>query len=413
MIDALFGEAPPTGGLKPRLADLFARAGGATFEQVIARRTEASGAVVVPSGAAGLRIALEELARSHPGRQEVIVPAYTCPLVVIAAAAAGLKAVACDVVRGGFDLDPDHLARLAGAGTLAVIPTHYGGWMSDVGAVARVVRERDREIAVIEDAAQAFGGTFGGRSAGTLGDIAFYSFAVGKGLTLFEGGALVAARPELLGRLRAHAAACLKEDGKLERFRCLQLVGYHMLYTPGGLRLMFGRDKRRALKAGDDLKAALDIFPDEIAMSPVGAWRQRVGAAAAGRLDAHMAACRARAVRMKAAIEGITGLSVFRQNGAKACDTQVYVLCESEALADAVLADLWPSRLGIGKMFARAIGDYPYLAGKVMPSETPNARDLVARMVTITTSPLLFEAAEREIVARLRAISARVQASRG
>lgn len=412
MIDAIFGEAPPTGGLLPRFADLFARAGGETFEQMVARRTGACGAVIVPSGAAGLRIALEELAAGRPGRGQVIVPAYTCPLVVIAVAAAGLKAVACDVMPGGFNLDLDHLARLAGAETLAVIPTHYGGWIADVEAVARVVRSRDQDIAVIEDAAQAFGATFGGRQAGTFGEIAFYSFAVGKGLTLFEGGALVAAQSGMLERLKARAAASLTVDEKLERFRCLQLIGYHMLYTPGGLRLAFGRGKRRALKAGDDVRAAVDIFPDEIPMSEVGAWRQRVGAAAAGRLDGHLAASRMRAAQMKAAIEGIPGLSVYRQADAQACDTQVYVLCESAALADAVLGELWPSRLGVGRMFVRAIPDYPYLRGKLIASATPNARDLVARVVTITTSSLLFERAERTIVARLRAIAARVQASR-
>lgn len=409
MIDAFIGEAPPTGGLMPRFADLFARDGGESFTGAVARRVGASGAVIVPSGAAGLRIALQELAAAKPTRRVVIVPAYTCPLVVIAVAAAGLKAVACDVVRGGFDLDPGHLARLTGPDTLAVVPTHYGGWIGDVEAVTRVVRACDPAVVVIEDAAQAFGGTLRDKSAGTFGDIGFYSFAVGKGLTLFEGGALVARERAMLERLTARTAASLVVDEGLERYRCLQLIGYHMLYTPGGLRLMFGRDKRKALRAGDDVAAALDVFPDEIAMSPVGAWRQRVGVAALGRLGSHLAACRARAERMKAAIEQIPGFAVFRQADAQACDAQVYVLCESAVLAEAVLGALWPSRLGVGKMFARALPDYPYLQGKLSPSDVPNARDLVQRLVTITTSPLLFPRAERKIVARLRAIAARVR----
>jgi dTDP-4-amino-4,6-dideoxygalactose transaminase len=56
-----------------------------------------------------------------------------------------------------------------------------------------------------------------------------------------------------------------------------------------------------------------------------------------------------------------------------------------------VLAELWPAGLGVTKLFARAIDDYPYLAGLVAPSETRNARDLAARTLTVTTSAHLGE----------------------
>ena len=67
-----------------------------------------------------------------------------------------------------------------------------------------------------------------------------------------------------------------------------------------------------------------------------------------------------------------------------------------------VLDRLWSSRLGVTKLFARALGDYEYLARKLQPSDTPNARDLAARTLTITTSPWLGEPDVERIQAILR-----------
>jgi hypothetical protein len=72
-----------------------------------------------------------------------------------AAAAAGLKCVACDTAAGGFDLNPDHLSRLVDADTLAVLLTHYGGVLTDVERVPAIATAIAPDVKIIEDAAQA------------------------------------------------------------------------------------------------------------------------------------------------------------------------------------------------------------------------------------------------------------------
>ena len=62
-------------------------------------------------------------------------------------------------------------------------------------------------------------------------------------------------------------------------------------------------------------------------------------------------------------------------------------------------------------MFARVIGDYPFLSGKLTASNTPNARDLVSRMFTVTTSTIRQRGACEEIAARLEGISSRLSAN--
>ena len=82
------GEMPPTSGLPPRFADLF---GGTVepFDKAVAAFVGAPSALITSSGTAALLVAFTALSR-RSRRRTVIIPGYTCPLVPIAAARAGL-----------------------------------------------------------------------------------------------------------------------------------------------------------------------------------------------------------------------------------------------------------------------------------------------------------------------------------
>jgi dTDP-4-amino-4,6-dideoxygalactose transaminase len=138
------GEVAPSAGLAPHALDLFASRGGATLEQAICDQLSLPDIEIVSSGTAALLVASTWLRRQSPHRRKVIIPAYTCPLVVRAVASAGLAAVPCDTVAGGFDLEPEHLARLIDGDTLAVVPGHYGGVLTDVGRCATLPERTHR-----------------------------------------------------------------------------------------------------------------------------------------------------------------------------------------------------------------------------------------------------------------------------
>src|SRR5437763_25738 len=158
-------EIPPTAGLPLEWRD-FVRA-RRPFESALAEMLEVPEAQVECSGTAALIVTLTAL-RTLSRRRRVIVPAYTCPLVVLAVAHCGLQPVACDVRRNGFDFAPAELEALCDGDTLAVLPTHLGGRVADAAAAAEIARGAGAWL--IEDAAQALGAP----SVGAHGDVVFY-----------------------------------------------------------------------------------------------------------------------------------------------------------------------------------------------------------------------------------------------
>src|SRR5258706_4063305 len=182
-------EIPPTAGLPPRWRDFLPRANGHSLEATIAGILDVPSVQIECSGTAALVIALTTL-KQMTGRRSVVIPAYTCPLVALAVLHCGLRPVVCDLQRNRFDLSPEALEQACNDDTLAIVPTHLGGRVADVAMASTVARRNGAWV--IEDAAQSLGATYQGRPGATFGDIGFCRLAVRKGLTLYDGGVLVA-----------------------------------------------------------------------------------------------------------------------------------------------------------------------------------------------------------------------------
>lgn len=395
------GEVPPTSGLPPRFAELF---GGRAepFDQAVAAFVGAPTALITSSGTAAMVIAFTALSRKLR-RQTVIIPGYTCPLVPLAAARAGLKVVACDTLPGSFELDLDRLAELADEDTLCVVPTHYGGALIDVARIAARLKQVAPQAAIVEDAAQSFGARWHGESVGLAGDIGIFSFTVGKGLTLFEGGAIVSRDPALMTDLRVVAEELLTPGSMVELRRAAELVGYHLAYNPVGLRLVYGRPRRYWLARGDEIRASGDDVPESIGLHYVGHWRQAFGARALRRLPMHLAQTRRIFAEIGAGLADVPGLTLHEPApGVEPSATFRFGTFAKAAQCRACLDRLWSSRLGVTKLFARAIGDYPSMTPLLTPSPTPNARDLAARTLTLSTSPYLQDSDLAAVLAAIR-----------
>ena len=344
------------------------------------------------SGTAAFVVALRTLARRNPGRSRVVVPAYTCPLVPLAVRLAGLRAVACDTLPGGFGIDPGALGRCCDETALAVVPAHLGGRASDISAVSAVAHAYG--AVVIEDAAQALGASFGGRSVGLSGDIGFFSLAVGKGLTTYEGGVLFSRDPDLHAELQGTASRVLRPGLLWNARRVLELLGYAVAYNPALLPLAYGRPLRRGLDRGDEIAAVGDAFTlDDIPLHRMDPLRLRVAANALERLPAFLEAGRNRAVRRAGMLER-AGAEVLRDDpGGEGIWPFFMVLMPDRDRRDRALGALWRSGFGVSKLFVRALPDYPYLAGAVEGGPCPAARDLADRMLTVTNTHWLDDAA--------------------
>jgi perosamine synthetase len=181
----------------------------------LANYSGARHAGLASTGSASFFLILKALA-ARSDRTEIVLPAYTAPVVILPVLRAGLRPVIADVDLDTFNMDMADAARLAGDKTLAIMPAHMFGIPCDI-AGARAAAD-GAGAAVVEDAASAIGSTLGGRMAGSLGDAGFYSFHRGKQITSVTGGAWVTSDDELAAAIE-HEAAALQMPGFLGRLR--------------------------------------------------------------------------------------------------------------------------------------------------------------------------------------------------
>jgi 8-amino-3,8-dideoxy-alpha-D-manno-octulosonate transaminase len=117
-----------------------------------------------------------------------VVPAFTFIATVNAVVAAGAVPVFAEV-DDTLNIDPDDLARQLTDKTAAVIVVHLENVACDLDAVLAVTSARG--VPVIEDAAQAIGATYHGRSVGSFGALGAFSLQQEKNITAGEGGIVV------------------------------------------------------------------------------------------------------------------------------------------------------------------------------------------------------------------------------
>ncbi len=392
-------EIPPTAGLPLRLGDFLP--GRAQLTERIAAQLDSPPLQLECSGTAALLLALRVLRERQPQRSTVVVPAYTCPLVAIAVRSLGLQLRLCDLRAGHFDMDPAMLAEACREDTLAVIPTHLAGRVADVDTAVAIAAQTG--TFVIEDAAQALGARDRGRSVGLRGDLGFFSLAAGKGLSIYEGGLLLARDDRLRRCLQQAHEEWVPHRLDWELRRCTELLGLAALYRPGALPLAYGRPLRAALRRGNPVAAVGDDFGPDIPFHRVSRWRQSVGAHAAARLPVFRQALFAQAVRRVAQLREIDGVKVF-DDPPQAQGAWPFLLLQlpDEGRRDAALAALWTAGLGVSRLFIHALPDYLYLADRVPRQPMPHARDFAARTLTISNSLWLREQEFERICRALR-----------
>jgi dTDP-4-amino-4,6-dideoxygalactose transaminase len=156
------------------------------------------------SGTAALHLALAALGVG-PG-DEVIVPALGWVATAQAVLQQGARPVFADVDPATCTMDPTAAARRLSDRTRAIVVVHLHGLPGDLDRLSALAREAG--VALVEDAAQAHGATFGGRPVGTWGQAGVFSLNTTKNLPAGEGGLLVTDRAEIWAR-----AARLRFEG--------------------------------------------------------------------------------------------------------------------------------------------------------------------------------------------------------
>lgn len=168
------------------------------FEAAMAGRHGTEHGVAMANGTVALA-AMLTAAGVGPG-DEVIVPSLTFIATATSVLHVGATPVFADVAPDTLNLDPDDAARRVTARTRALVPVHYAGQPAEMDRL-RALADAHR-LLLFEDAAQAHGATFRGRSAGSWGDAAMFSFTPTKTITTGEGAVVTTDDGHLAQRLR-------------------------------------------------------------------------------------------------------------------------------------------------------------------------------------------------------------------
>ncbi|MEY4940926.1 MAG: L-glutamine:2-deoxy-scyllo-inosose aminotransferase [Verrucomicrobiota bacterium] len=178
LLDVLHSGAWGRGGRGRKVAD---------FEVAYAQLTGAKHCVATASGTTSLLTALGAYGVG-PG-DEVILPVYTFVATFNVITANYALPVFVDSDPDSFQVDARKIAAAITPSTRMLLPVHIAGSPADMDTIGRLGRER--KIAVIEDASQAWVAQWRGRGVGNTGLAGCFSFQSSKNLTSGEGGAIV------------------------------------------------------------------------------------------------------------------------------------------------------------------------------------------------------------------------------
>lgn len=152
-------------------------------------------ALAVTSGTAALICGLRAIGVG-PG-DEVILPAYTWIASASAVAAVGAVPVVAEI-DDSLTLDPADVEAKISPFTKAIMPVHMRGAPCQMDALMALAQRR--HLKVIEDSAQADGGSYHGRRLGSIGDVGCFSLQFNKIITAGEGGMVITNDEELWKR---------------------------------------------------------------------------------------------------------------------------------------------------------------------------------------------------------------------
>ncbi len=191
------------------------------FENEFASYVGSKYAVAVSNGTAALHVALISLGIG-PG-DEVAVPSYTFYATASSVILSGAKPVFVDVDPKMGTMDPEDLRRKLTPKVRAVIPVHIHGHPADLDSIRDVLG--DREVFLLEDAAQAHGALYKGRKVGSIGEAGAFSFYPTKNMTTGEGGIITTDDEYIYQKARA-----IRDQGQVSKYEH-HYVGFNYRMT--------------------------------------------------------------------------------------------------------------------------------------------------------------------------------------
>lgn len=402
---------PPTAApLSPRalLSGLLPRTGSrdplSGFEAQLRQYLGSQAVFAFTSGRAALRVILEAIQRQpeRQGRRQVILPAYSCPVLVKAVQDAGLVPRLCDISPASLDYDPEQLQQLAGSQTLALLHVHLFGLPRDP-RVVEAAAARSQAL-LIDDACQSLGSTFGQHQSGSGGVLGFASFGPGKPLSLGGGGLLSVNSTEWLepveGVLNSRSELQHNSPGA-SLAAWLRLLALNFIFQPAGWRLATWLGLH---KMGDDQKNW------GYRLRRLTAAQARTGQAALPGLDSLNQQRRRNAQALWEAIRELPGLNcVASPPEANPACLRFPLLVEQADTRELIHQRLSAAGIGVGKMYRMTLAQFfPQLDS----SNYPGADYTASHLLTLPVHPYVKDKHIEMMVDIIKHITANSQTGR-
>jgi dTDP-4-amino-4,6-dideoxygalactose transaminase len=225
----------------------------AAFEERFASYCNVRHCVAVNSGTSALHLAL--LAAGIGPGDEVITVSMTFVATTAAILYSGATPLFVDVDPVTWTMNPNLIEAAITPRTRAILPVHLHGLMADMDPIMEIARRHD--LVVIEDAAQAHGAEYKGRSAGSIGDLGCFSFYPGKNLGAYgEGGAVVSNHSEFAQRVFS-----LRDWGQESKYNHV-LHGYN--YRMDGIQGAVLNVKMNYIEAWTEARRSVASYYDHL-----------------------------------------------------------------------------------------------------------------------------------------------------
>ncbi|MCM2332407.1 MAG: DegT/DnrJ/EryC1/StrS family aminotransferase [Anaeromyxobacteraceae bacterium] len=322
------------------------------FETEVAEYLGVKHAVGVNSGTDALVISLRALGVG-PGDEVITVP-FSFFATVEAICSVGATPVFVDVDPRYLTMDPDRLEAARSPRTRAVIPVHLYGQAAELEPIVRFCEVH--RVALLEDVAQAMGGTYAGRRVGTFGRAGAFSFFPSKNLGGLGDGGLIGT----------------DNDGLAEEARALRAHGARKKY----FNEKIGYNSRLDALQAAILRAKLP------------------------RVDDWNAARRVTAARYREALAGIEGLELPAERPGAGHVYHQFTVRVGNGRRDALRGQLAAAGIDTMVYYPRAIHELPHFG--MPPDRFPVSAAAAREVLSLPLWPSIGESAIGRVASELR-----------
>jgi len=325
--------------------------------------------------------------RRLSNKQEVVIPAYTVPTLVLPIRKAGLKPVLCESSLDTFTMDSERLPDVINDNTLCVMPIYHFGFPYEIDLPLKLARENG--FFVLEDTAQAPGATLNGKKAGTLGDAGCFSLCRGKNFSTLSGGMLVTNSDKLAKIIKEERNVLPEQDFSFKMKIPFILTAYSLVTRPiiyGSFNKLISKFKHTTVHDSFESK----LYSDFQAV---------IGLSLLDKLDKFNTIRLNKGMTLYKALKDNAHIILpeIAKNSTPVFNHLPVVFKETETM-EKVQAKLWERGIDTGRMYLKPVHHLYDLGYDSREELFPKALYIAERLITVPTHPYLDDNSIEKII---------------